>query len=1096
MKIILCVSFVFIVVVSCSRFSQESFKKVSPARSGVKFLNELIENDTLNYTIFPYMYMGGGVSVGDINNDDLPDIFFTGNLVSNKLYLNKGNMQFEDISETAGIEGKHQWHTGSTMADVNSDGWLDIYVCVSAKYKPSDNLLFINNKNNTFTECAASYGINDQSSSVQATFFDYNNDNYLDLYVANYPIVLVSMGATFYYNKMKENKYEESGHLYKNNGNGTFTCVTKEAGVQNFGMSIGVVAMDFNNDGWKDLYISNDFNPPDYFYLNNGNGTFSEVVKESTFQTSIFGMGLDAADFNNDGLIDIYQIDMTPEDHYRSMVNVIPMSRQTFYMSLDYGFHYQYMHNSLQLNNGIFNNLPIYSNISLFSGVAYTDWSWGGLFLDMDNDGYKDLFVTNGVLKDINNRDILDESKNNIYFAEKKEYRPELFPSTPVKNYAYRNNGNLTFTNKTKSWGFDEPTLSNGMSYGDFDNDGDLDIVISNVNAISGIYENKAVNKNNHFLKIKLTGPATNLFGLGSIVTVQTGDIKQKQDLTLTRGYQSSVPPVIHFGLGINEIIDELIIIWPDGKQQIIQNVSIDQTLALDYKNAVPVEKNTIIKIPEFNDITNETGITFEHREDNYDDFEFELLLPHKNSQMGPGLAVGDINNDGLEDFFIGNAANSHGAMYIQTKESTFKEIPGPWQNDSLYEDTGALLFDADNDGKLDLYVVSGGNDGRKEGDYYQDRLYVNTDQGFVKSSYGLPADLNQSGKCIKAADFDNDGDPDLFLGGCIVPWKYPIPANSYILKNNGKPGIELKFENVTEKVAPALMNLGLVTDAIWNDFDNDGDKDLVIVGEWMKIHFFENSSGGFTDITKDLGLNETVGWWMSIHNADLDDDGDDDFLVGNIGLNYRYQTSDDEPFEIYSNDFDVDGHLDIVLGHCENGKNFPVQGLDASSRQIPVIRLRFEGYEKFASATLEEIYGEQMLKASLHYRVNTFAHHWIENKGKGNFEMHQLPDWAQFSTINDMVEMKYKNNETAYIIAGNFYNTEVETPRCDASIGLILTSNAQGEVNAIPPSQSNFLVKGEVKVIESIKLATGKEAFLFAINNSELKLIEFDSKP
>ena len=1037
------------------------------------------------------MYMGGGVSVGDINNDDLPDIFFTGNLVSNRLYLNKGNMKFEDISETAGIEGIHQWHTGSTMADVNNDGWLDIYVCVSAKYKPSDNLLFINNKDNTFTECAARYGINDQSSSVQATFFDYNNDNYLDLFVANYPIVLVSMGATFYFNKMKENKYEESGHLYKNNGDGTFSDVTKEAGVQNFGMSIGVVAMDFNNDGWKDLYISNDFNPPDYFYLNNGDGTFREIVKESTFQTSIFGMGLDAADINNDGLIDIFQIDMTPEDHYRSMVNVIPMDRNTFYMSLEYGFHYQYMQNSLQLNNGIFGNVPLYSNISLISGVAYTDWSWGGLFLDMDNDGYKDLFVTNGVLKDINNRDILDDPVNNIYFAEKKEYRPELFPSNPVKNYVYRNNGNLTFCNKSDSWGFDEPTLSNGMSFGDFDNDGDLDIVISNVNTISGIYENKAAGKNNHFLKIKLKGPAANKFGLGSIVTVQTGDMIQKQELTLSRGYQSSVPPVIHFGLGAHTAIDDLVITWPDGKKQNLQQVNADQFLILDYNNAVLTEKKPVISKSQFKDITGQSGITFIHREDKYDDFEYELLLPHRNSQMGPGLTVGDINGDGLEDFFIGNAANSPGAMYLQTKEGKFTEISGPWISDSLLEDTGALLFDADNDGKMDLYVVSGGNDEKKAPGYYQDRLYMNTGHGFVKSEHSLPPNLNQSGKCVKAADFDNDGDPDLFLGGRIVPGKYPIPANSYILKNNGKKGIEVKFENVTEKIAPGLMNLGLVTDAVWNDFDNDGDKDLIVVGEWMKISFFENSSGSFRDITKDLGFDETVGWWMSINKADIDNDGDDDFLAGNIGINQKYKTSDDEPFEIYAKDFDVDGHLDIVLSHGENGKNYPVRGLDASSRQIPVIRLRYEGHEKFAEATLEEIYGEQMLKNSLHYRANTFANYWIENRGKGKFEMHKLPVRAQLSSINDLAEIDYLNDVPAFIIAGNFYSTEVETPRFDAGIGLILTSDTKGELNAIPPSESNLVIKGEVIAIERIKLATGNDAFLFAKNNDTLKLIE-----
>jgi hypothetical protein len=1082
-RIIFCILLIFPLLYSCNKLSKETFKKISPSRSGINFTNKLVENDTLNYTIFPYMYMGGGVSVGDINNDGLDDIFFTGNLVSNKLYLNKGNMKFEDISEKAGITGNHQWFTGSTMADVNNDGWLDIYVCVSGKYQPSDNLLFINNKDNTFTECGKTYGINDQSSSVQATFFDYNNDGLLDLYVANYPIILVSMGAEFYHNKMIENKFEESGHLYKNNGNGTFSDVTNEAGVQNFGMSIGVVAMDFNNDGWKDLYISNDFNVPDYFYLNNGDGTFKNIVREATFQTSIFGMGFDAADFNNDGLIDMFQIDMTPEDHFRRMVNVIPMSQETFDLSLDLGFHYQYMQNSLQLNQGIFNNIPLYCNISLFSGVAYTDWSWGGVFFDMNNDGNKDLFVANGVLKDINNRDILNDPSGNVYFRQNKEYRPELFPSTPVRNYAYENNGDLTFTDKSDIWGFDEPNLTNGMSYGDFDNDGDLDIVISTVNQVSSIYENKVVNKDHHFIKIKLAGPKNNLFGLGSKVKVKTGDITQYQELTLTRGYQSSVPPVIHFGLDNTAIIDELTITWPDGKQQILNDVNADRTLILKYNDAVLSEKKETIKKSGFVDITKQSGITFIHQEDKYDDFKYEPLLPYKNSQVGPGLTVGDVNGDGLEDFFIGNGEGFKGAMYLQTGKGTFKQIPGPWINDSLYEDTGALLFDANGDGRLDLYVVSGGNNKNKEDDYYQDRLYINTENGFVKSKNCLPAGLNQSGKSVIAADYDKDGDLDLFVGGRLVPGNYPIPANSYILKNNGKKGDDLKFENVTPEIAPALLNLGLVTDAIWDDFDSDGDVDLIIVGEWMKIHFFENTPNGFIDVSDAKGFKETVGWWYSIASMDIDKDGDNDYVAGNLGLNYKYKTSETEPFEIYANDFDVNGQKDIVLGYSENGVNYPVAGFDASSRQIPFIRLRYKGYEEFAKATLQDIYGEQMLKASLHYKVNTFANHWIENKGNGVFKMHKLPNWAQLSSINGIAD-------------GNLYGSEVETPRNDASIGLVLKSDAKGEIQVIPPSESGLAVKGEVKTIRKIKLASGKDGFLFAINNDSLKLIELDLNP
>ncbi|MBN1143771.1 MAG: VCBS repeat-containing protein [Bacteroidales bacterium] len=1081
-----------LLLLSCDKFSKEPFKKLSPSKTGIDFLNELIENDTLNYTIFPYMYMGCGVSVGDINNDGLDDIFFTGNLVPSRLYLNKGNMKFEDISEQAGIMGNHQWFTGSTMADVNNDGWLDIYVCVSGKYPPSDNLLFINNKNNTFTESGKTYGINDNSSSVQATFFDYNNDGFLDLFVANYPIVLVSQGADFYYNKVTENNLEESGHLFRNNGNGTFTDVTDEAGVRNFGMSIGVVAMDYNNDGWKDLYISNDFNPPDRFYLNNGNGTFREVVKEATFQTSIFGMGFDAADVNNDGLVDMFQIDMTPEDHFRRVVNVMPMRRETFNKSIGFGFHYQYMQNSLQINNGIFDSIPVYSNITLFAGTAYTDWSWGGTFLDLDNDGYKDLFVANGVLKDINDRDILRDPMENEYFRQVKEYRPELFPSTPVRNYVYKNNGDLTFTDVSVAWGFEEPTLANGMSYSDFDNDGDLDVVVCNVNEVSAIYENRAANStNNHFIKINLAGPDHNLFGLGSIITVKTKDITQYQELTLTRGYQSSVPATLHFGLAQHDTIDELTIVWPDNKMQILKNIQANQTLKLSYKNADKVKPAAPEKKQHFRDITIASGINFRHTEDDFDDFLTEELLPHKNSQMGPGLATGDVNGDGLDDFFIGNAQGSKAAMYLQTETGAFKEMSGPWNNDKNFEDTGALLFDADGDGKTDLYVVSGGNDIRKPTEFYQDRLYLNTGKGFEKSSNALPADLNISGKCVKAADYDRDGDLDLFVGGRIVPGNYPYPANSYVLRNNGKKGSELRFDNVTSQVAPALSQIGLVTDALWNDFDGDQDMDLIVVGEWMKICFFENTDAGFTDVTIKKGFGETVGWWYSIQSIDMDKDGDTDFVAGNLGLNYKYKTSKEEPFEVFINDFDVDGRNDIVMAYGENGTRYPAHDFDATSKQIPVVKLRFATYKDFASATLEDIYGEVMLNASLHYTTNTFAHYWIENQGNGNFSMHPLPNWAQISSVNATAAINYDGNETAFVIAGNFYASESATPRNDASIGLVLKADSKGNIRAIPPAESGLCVRGEVKAIGKIKLASGKEGLLFAINNGYLKLLE-----
>lgn len=1074
---------------SCNQSSDGTFKKLSSSRTGIDFTNTLVENDTLNYTIFPYMYMGGGVSVGDINNDGLDDIFFTGNLVPNRLYLNKGHMKFEDISEKAGIKGSGQWFTGATMADVNNDGWLDIYVCVSAKYQPSDNLLFINNKDNTFTEQAKAFGINDKSASIQATFFDYNNDGNLDLYVVNYPIVLVSMGADFYRQRMDQNDFNESGHLYKNNGNGTFSDVTDEAGVRNFGMSIGVVAMDFNNDGWKDLYISNDFNPPDYLYLNNGDGTFREVVKKATAQTSIFGMGFDAADINNDGLLDFYQIDMTPPGHARRMLNVVSMRQETFDKSIKMGFHYQYMQNSLQINNGIFDSIPAYTNITLYANTAYTDWSWGGLFMDMDNDGLKDLFVSTGVLKDINNQDVLSRPRGS-YFGKEKEYRPELFPCTPVRNMVYHNNGDYTFTDKAEKWGFTDLTLTNGLSYGDFDNDGDLDIVVHNVNEVSSVYENKTVKKDHHFIKIKLNGPKTNRFGLGSIVTIKTGNVVQKQELTLTRGYQSSVPPVIHFGTNTSTIIDELLITWPDGRKQTLNHVKTDQLLTLNYTDAVEKQETRTSELSRFKDISEKSGIHFKHQENNYNDFEFEPMLPYKYSQMGPALATGDINRDGLDDFFIGNAEGKAGALYIQNAGGKFIEQKGPWIADSIYEDTGALILDADGDGLQDIMVVSGGNNKNKT-DLLVHRLYLNTGKGFMRADQAVPSGLNQSGKCIKAADYDADGDLDIFIGGRIVPGQYPVAANSYILRNNGKKGAQLKFENVTSEDAPVLLNAGLVTDALWEDIDNDGDADLIFTGEWMNLRFLRNNSGKFVEVTDELGFGKTHGWWYSLYATDIDKDGDKDIIAGNLGLNFKHNVKNNEVFEVYYSDFDVNGTSDIVFAYSEKGIKYPANSYSTTTKQIPIIMQRYQKVESFANATLEEIYGKKMLESSLHYSVNTFTSVWLENLGNGSFKIHNLPEMAQFSSINAIEEIVYEN-KPAWVIAGNLFQTEVETPRNDGSVGLVLIYD-ENKIKSVFPAESRLMLRGEVKALKIIRLANGKMGLLVATNNEKLKLLDLD---
>ncbi|CDF79885.1 ASPIC/UnbV domain-containing protein [Formosa agariphila KMM 3901] len=1064
-----------------------NFVNVKPDRTGVAFANNIIENDTLNYFQFPFLYMGGGVSIGDINNDGLSDIYFTGNMTSNKLYLNKGNMQFEDITEKANVMGDNRWYTGTTMVDINNDGWLDIYVSVSAKFGNTENQLFINNGDNTFTEKAESYGIADKTASIQSTFFDYDNDGLLDLFVGNYPLVPVSQGNEFYHEKMEINTLEDSGHLYKNNGDNTFTDVTEVSGVKNFGLTLGVVAADFNQDDWQDLYVSNDFNVPDYLYLNNGDGTFKEVVKQATNNISMFGMGADVADFNNDGLLDIMQVDMTPNDYKRSKTNMASMNPTSFYQAVDLGLHYQYMQNSLQLNNGVYNKMPVFSNIARRAGVATTDWSWGTLFADFDNDGFKDIIITNGMKRDVNNNDVNMQYQNETFFGETKNLDYKKYPSHPIDNFVFKNNKDYTFSKVNEDWGISYEGFSNGLSYADLDNDGDLDIVMNNLDDVASVFENKTNNSN--YINVTLKGDSTNTLGLGTKIKITTKQGEQLQELTLTRGFQSSVAPNLHFGLGDETTIQKMEVIWPDNKQQILEDIKANQILEVSYADASKME-NPISETQHMLDITKQSQVDFKHIENSYNDFDDEPLLPHKNSQFGAGVAVGDVNGDGLEDFFVGNATSSSAVMYIQNTDGKFDVLDGPWQKDALYEDMESLLFDADGDGDLDLYVVNGGNDKNRNEDFYQDRIYINTPNGFVKGEKVLPK-ITSSGLTVKAGDYNQDGKPDLFVGGRIIPGKYPFAAKSYIIKNNGGIDTDLRFEDVTEKVAPSLSDAGLVTSAIWDDFDRDGNLDLLIAGEWMPIRFFRNNGNTFQEVTKKLGFEKSNGWWYSLEKADVDGDGDLDYLAGNLGLNYKYKASLETPFEVYVNDFDENNSMDIVLTYKKQGTQLPLRGRECSSQQVPAIKSRFKTFESFANANLQEIYGENMLEKALHYQAYTFASCWIENKGNGTFKMHELPMEAQFTSINKFLVFDYNKDEFPDIlIAGNLYGSEVETPRNDAGVGLILTGNAQHTFDVVAPSKSNLFVKGDVRGLKSIQIKED-QAFLFSRNNENLQLIK-----
>jgi enediyne biosynthesis protein E4 len=1074
------------------------FERLTPEQTGIDFRNDLTFDKAFNIFTYRNYFNGGGVAIGDINNDGLPDIYFTSNLGQNKLYLNKGNFQFEDITFKAGVAGTRAWSTGVAMADVNGDGLLDIYVCNSGDVKGDNkqNELFINNGDMTFTERAEEFGLADQGFSTHAVFFDFDNDGDLDVYLLNNSYKAI--GSFNLMQNIRPVRDEVGGDkLFRNDGN-KFTDVSEEAGIYGslIGFGLGVTVGDVNNDGWMDIFISNDFFERDYLYINNKNGTFSEVLEQSMPSISAASMGADMADINNDGWMDIFVTDMLPEDDKRLKQVTTFENWDKFTYNFTHGYHYQLTRNMLHMNNGN----GTFSDISRLAGVEATDWSWAALIFDMDNDGHKDVYIANGIYKDITDLDYLNfiddpQVKRKIITKDGVDYEALIdpIPVNPVPNYAFHNQGNLRFVNKASKWGLGEPLHSNGAAYADLNNDGTLDLVVNNVNNEAHIYRNRLneINPAHKYLKFKLQGEDRNLWAIGTRIEVKAGDKKYIVEQMPNRGFQSSVDPLLHLGLGTFDVVDEILVKWSNGKITVLKNVETNQTLNLKQSEAtiIPIEEELIIN-QIFNDITAQGLLKFQHKENVFVDFDRDRLTYHMLSTQGPALTTGDINGDGLEDVFVGGAKGQSGQIFIQDRQGRFNlHKSNAIEADANAEDVEAIFIDIDNDGDLDLLVASGGNEFSVSAPELRDRLYINDGKGnFTKSEQTVFNALRNITGNIAAGDYDNDGYTDLFVGSRAVPFYYGIPANAYILRNNNG-----EFTDVTTAIAPELKELGLITSALWSDYDNDGDLDLIIVGEWLAIEVFENQNGFFRRVTSDLGLSQYTGWWNTIIEADINKDGKPDYLLGNHGLNSRFKTSDDQQIVLYVNDFDANGTIDHIYGKQRNNQVYPFLLKHDLVMQIPSLKKEYLKFENYNNKYLSQIFSPQQLENSIKHEARYMQSAVLLNVGNGKFTLKALPVEAQLAPVYGIHATDIDGDGWIdLILGGNLYEVKPEAGRYDASYGMYLKNTGNGDFVAVPGRKSGLSVKGAIRQIKSIQTASGK-FLLIALNNDELKVIRID---